>query len=44
MADFGSHLAVICLEYEAFYALIDQVVERLQEKKHPPSDKCIDDE
>lgn len=44
MADFGSRLEVICLESEAFYALIDEVVERLKEKNKLSQDKWIDDE
>lgn len=44
MADFGSRLQVICLESDAFYALIDEVVERLKDKHSTPLDKWIDDE
>lgn len=44
MADFGSRLEVICLESEAFYALVDEVVERLKDKHSTPLDKWIDDE
>lgn len=36
-------MEVICLEDVAFYALIEKVVERLQEKFNAPKDKWIDD-
>ena len=36
-------MEVICLEDKAFYALIEQVVERLREKFNEPKNKWIDD-
>lgn len=36
-------LNVICLESEAFYALVQEVVERLKEKNSIRKDKWIDD-
>lgn len=44
MAEFGSRLEVICLESDAFYALVDEVVARLKDKHNAPLDKWIDDE
>lgn len=44
MADFQNQLNIICLESEAFYALIDEVVERLEPKSSPVQDKWISDE
>lgn len=35
---------VICLEEPAFYALVDQVVDRLQQKHGEPQEKWISDE
>ena len=35
---------VICLEDEAFYELVEQVVERLSEKHNVPVDRWIDGE
>ncbi len=45
MSEFGSSLNVICLESEAFYALIEEVVDRLKES-HPESthEKWITDD
>lgn len=43
MPDFGTRLEVICLESEAFYALVEEVVDRLKEKQGI-QDKWIDDE
>jgi hypothetical protein len=37
-------MQVICLQEEAFYALIDQVVERIKEKQHLSEDKWISPE
>lgn len=34
-------MQVICLEDEAFYALIDQVVQRIKEKENIKEDKWI---
>lgn len=38
-----TYMQVICLEEEAFYALLEQVVERLRDK-HSEKDKWISDE
>jgi len=35
------HMEVICLHDEAFYTLIERVIERLKEKQHNSSDKWI---
>lgn len=43
MPEFGNNLNIICLESEAFYALIDEVVNRLKEK-NGVEEKWIDDE
>ncbi len=43
MAEFGDRLNIICLESEAFYALVDEVVERIIEKQNIGQDKWIDD-
>lgn len=37
-------MQVICLEEPAFYALVEQVVNRLTEKANQPLDKWIDDD
>jgi len=37
-------MEVICLHDEAFYAMIERVVERLKEKQHKSSDKWISGE
>ncbi|UFH54787.1 helix-turn-helix domain-containing protein [Spirosoma sp. KNUC1025] len=37
-------MEVICLEDEAFYALIEQVVSRLREKQGHENDKWISDQ
>jgi hypothetical protein len=37
-------MEVICLEDDAFYALVDEVVLRLKEKTKEPKDKWISDE
>ncbi|MEM9885712.1 MAG: hypothetical protein AAF849_07460 [Bacteroidota bacterium] len=34
MYNFGTNLNIICLESEAFYALIDEVVERINKVPH----------
>jgi hypothetical protein len=36
-------MQVICLEEEAFYALVEQVVARLKEKSNQKDDKWISD-
>lgn len=37
-------MEVICLEEAAFYALIEQVVKRLQDQRGATPDKWVDDE
>lgn len=37
-------MQVICLEEEAFYALVEKTVERLREGMNSPKDKWISDE
>jgi len=44
MAEFGNSLNVICLESEAFYALVEEVVGRIENKSPAPHDKWIGDE
>lgn len=44
MPEFSSRLEVICLESEAFYALVEEVVDRLKEKQGVTYDKWIADE
>lgn len=41
---FSSKMEVICLEDEAFFALVEQVVARLNEKKGQQIEKWISDE
>jgi hypothetical protein len=36
-----NYMQVICLQDEAFYALIDEVVARIKEKQNEPRDKWI---
>lgn len=43
MPEFGNRLDVICLESEAFYALIEEVVNRLKEKSEQEQEKWISD-
>ena len=44
MSEFGSKLNIICLESEAFYALVEEVVDRMKEKSDVQHDKWISDE
>ena len=44
MPEFGNTLNVICLESEAFYALVEEVVERMSDKTPAPLDTWISDE
>ena len=44
MPEFGNQLNVICLESEAFYVLIEKVVDRLKDKQAEPPNKWISDE
>jgi hypothetical protein len=44
MPEFGNRLDIICLESEAFYALVEEVVNRLKEKNNIEHEKWIDDE
>ncbi|MCG8328584.1 MAG: helix-turn-helix domain-containing protein [Chitinophagales bacterium] len=44
MAPVESNLQVICLESEAFYQLIDQVIARLEKNTAPTPDQWISDQ
>ncbi len=44
MSDFSNHLNIICLETQAFYALVEEVVDRMSEKGGIKHDKWIGDE
>jgi uncharacterized protein (DUF488 family) len=44
MPEFGNRLDIICLESEAFYALVEEVVGRLKEKHNIEHEKWISDE
>ncbi len=44
MAEFENPPKVVCLETQAFYALIEEVVERMSEKQAIQNDKWISDE
>ncbi len=43
MANHSTSLNIICLESEAFYALVEDVVNRIVEKQNVNQDKWIDD-
>ena len=43
MPDFSNRLDIICLESEAFYGLIEEVIQRLKEKNNIEHEKWIDD-
>lgn len=43
MPEFANRLDIICLESEAFYGLIEEVVLRLKEKNNIEHEKWIDD-
>lgn len=43
MPEFGNRLDVICLESEAFYALIEEVLNRLKDKQDTDQEKWIND-
>jgi len=43
MSEIGSRLNIICLETEAFYALVDEVVDHVQEQLQTPQERWIDD-
>lgn len=43
MPEFGNRLDIICLESEAFYALVEEVVGRLKDKHGIEHEKWIDD-
>ena len=43
MPELGNRLDIICLESEAFYALIEEVVSRLQEKNSQEHERWISD-
>ena len=44
MAEFGNRLDVICLESQAFYALVEEVVDRLKDQNNVQHDKWISDQ
>jgi len=44
MSEFESRLDVICLESQAFYALIEEVVDRMKDQQNIHYDKWISDE
>ena len=44
MPEFSNRLDIICLESEAFYALVEEVVNRLKDKNNIEHDKWISDE
>jgi len=44
MSDFEKTSGVICLESQAFYALVEEVVGRLKDKDNDSNDKWIRDE
>ena len=44
MPEFSSRLDIICLESEAFYALVEEVVSRLKKENNVQHDKWISDE
>lgn len=44
MAEFENKLNIICLESDAFYALVDQVVERMVAAQDDTPNKWISDE
>lgn len=44
MSEFGNNLNVICLESQAFYALVEEVVGRMKEQQKIQHDKWISDE
>jgi len=44
MPELENRLNIICLETEAFYALIEEVVSRVRDKDHQQPDKWIDDD
>jgi hypothetical protein len=43
MPEFTNHLNVICLESKAFYALIEEVVDRIEKKENIVEEKWISD-
>lgn len=44
MPEFGNRLDIICLESEAFYALVEEVVGRLKDKHNIEHEQWINDE
>ena len=44
MSNLGTNLNIICLESEAFHALIDEVVERINKEQKLEADEWISDE
>lgn len=44
MPEFGNQLNVICLESQAFYELVEEVVHRMKEQQNIQHDKWINDD
>lgn len=44
MSNFGTSLNVICLESDAFYALVNEVVERINSEQKLEAEEWISDE
>jgi hypothetical protein len=44
MAEIGDNLNIICMESEAFYALVDRVVDRLKKQHKKEQNIWIDEE
>jgi hypothetical protein len=43
MSEFENRLDVICLESQAFYALVEEVVDRIKDQQNTQHDKWISD-
>ena len=43
MPEFGNRLDIICLESDAFYSLIEEVVQRLKEQNNIERERWIED-
>lgn len=44
MSEFENKLNIICLESDAFYALIDEIMERMKDEDDKGQDRWISDE
>jgi predicted NUDIX family NTP pyrophosphohydrolase len=44
MAEYGSRLDIICMESQAFYALVEEVVGHMKDQQSFQHDKWISDE